>query len=237
MSEGEGEERTRCEAALEGFYAVAQAWEFELAWKLCWLEKGLAGPGWRRKGMGLHVRVERDEGTGLWTAVGDDGERRMRETADTADEATALVHEAFGLKAWRPQPPPPPGWHRFTLAHSPVDHWLKFDDPRYGAIKADPPRGCRVENRDGTFVLRCERPGPRLLDAVGELCREVRERYGLLLSDLGIEKLHEWSADGPDGWGAEIVGQLLLMAAERGPKVGYGIDDLVAFLRAAAGSG
>ncbi|MFJ3977907.1 hypothetical protein [Streptomyces sp. NPDC090021] len=40
-------ERARCEAALEGFFAVAQSWEFELAWKLCWLEKGLADAGWK----------------------------------------------------------------------------------------------------------------------------------------------------------------------------------------------
>lgn len=55
------------------------------------------------------------------------------------------------------------------------------------------------------------------------------------MSDLGIEKLWEWSQDGTDGWGAEIVGQLLLMAAERGPKLGYDVDDLVRFLRTAAG--
>ncbi|MFJ6780664.1 hypothetical protein [Streptomyces yangpuensis] len=40
-------ERARCEAALEGFFEVAQSWEFELAWKLCWLEKDLADAGWR----------------------------------------------------------------------------------------------------------------------------------------------------------------------------------------------
>ncbi|MGW2274650.1 hypothetical protein [Streptomyces yangpuensis] len=35
------------EAALEGFLAVARSWEFELAWKLCWLEKDFADAGWR----------------------------------------------------------------------------------------------------------------------------------------------------------------------------------------------
>jgi hypothetical protein len=54
---------------------------------------------------------------------------------------------------------------------------------------------------------------------------------------LGIEKLWEWSPDGTDGWGAKIVGQVLLMAAERGPRLGYGVDDLVRFLRTAAGGG
>ncbi|MEV0413914.1 hypothetical protein AB0I68_24675 [Streptomyces sp. NPDC050448] len=231
------DERARCAAALEGFFEVAQAWEFELAWNLCWLEKGLSGVGRRREGVGLAVRVERDGDSGLWTAVGDDGERRLSETAETADEATSLVHEAFGLKAWRPQPPPPPGWHRFTLIHCPAGRAPGYGDPRYDGIKAGPPAGCAAEDVGGYFALRCERPGHRLLDAVGELCGEIREGHGLLMTDLGIEKLWEWSADGTDGWGAETVGQLLLMAAERGPQLGYGPDDLVAFLRAAAGSG
>ncbi|WUC80414.1 amidase [Streptomyces sp. NBC_00536] len=117
-----------------------------------------------------------------------------------------------------------------------MDDFPGFDDPRYDPIRAAPPEGCVVEDIGGYFGLRCERPGVRLLDAVGETCREIRVRYGLLMTDLGIEKLWEWSADGTDGWGAEIVGQLLLMAAERGPKLGYSVDDLVRFLRTAAES-
>ncbi|MGW0392328.1 hypothetical protein ACWDYJ_15835 [Streptomyces sp. NPDC003042] len=182
------------------------------------------------------MRAQRDAGGGAWTATGDDGERRETRTADTADEATALVHEAFGVKAWRPQPPPPPGWQRFTLIHCPVGEYPPFDDPRYDRLKARPPQGCAVEDVGGYFALRCERPGERLLDAVAETCREIRAGHGLLMTDLGIEKLWEWSADGPDGWGAEIVGQLLLMAAERGPKLGYSVDDLVRFVRTAAGA-
>ncbi|MFJ7206828.1 amidase [Streptomyces sp. NPDC098789] len=124
---------------------------------------------------------------------------------------------------------------RFTLVHSPVDDFPGFGDARYDGVKADPPQGCVPEDVGGYFGLRCERPGGRLLDAVAETCGEIRGRYGLLMADLGIEKLWEWSADGADGWGAEIVGQLLLMAAERGAKVGYDTDDLVRFLRAATG--
>ncbi|QES58962.1 amidase [Streptomyces venezuelae] len=134
------------------------------------------------------------------------------------------------MTAWRPQPPPPPGWQRFTLIHCPVG-----EQPSYERIEARPPQGCVVDYVGGYFGLRCERPGVRLLDAVAETCREIRTEHGLLMSDLGIEKLWEWSEDGTDGWGAEIVGQLLLMAAERGPKLGYGVDDLVWFLRTAAG--
>ncbi|HET6358276.1 amidase [Streptomyces sp.] len=143
--------------------------------------------------------------------------------------------EAFGLKAYRPPPPLPPGWQRFSLFHDPVEEFPHSDDPRYDAIKAHPPEGCEVSNSDGSFGLRCVRPGATLLDAVGTLCAEIRNEHGLLMTDLGIEKLEEWSPGGTDSWGAEIVGQLLLMAAERGPKLGYSVDDLVRFLRTPRG--
>ncbi|MFF4103290.1 hypothetical protein [Streptomyces sp. NPDC001903] len=130
-----------------------------------------------------------------------------------------------------------PGVQRFTLVHWPVGESTRFEDARYDGLKKEPPQGCEVEEIGGRFGLRCERPGARLLEAVAELCGEVRAGHGLLMTDLGIERLWEWSADGTDGWGAEIVGQLLLMAAERGPRLGYGVDDLVRFLRTAAGSG
>ncbi|MEU7726712.1 hypothetical protein AB0B78_15935 [Streptomyces sp. NPDC040724] len=212
----------------------AAQFAFELGWRLRGLESVAACGGWKRTGTGLSVRVRYDEGGGQWTAVGDDGDRRERRSAGTADEARALVHEAFGQTALRP-PPPPPGGQRFTLIHCPLGEHSGFDDPRYEGLKARPPEGCAVEDVGGYFGLSCERPGARLLDAVAETCREIRAEHGLLMSDLGIEKLWEWSQDGTDGWGAEIVGQLLLMAAERGPKLGYGTDDLVRFLRTAAG--
>ncbi|NEC64397.1 amidase [Streptomyces sp. SID9727] len=125
--------------------------------------------------------------------------------------------------------------HRFTLIHCPVGRRPRPDCPEYEAIRAAPPEGCRVEEFGAYFGLACERQGATLLDAVAEVCAEIRTGHGLLMTDLGIEKLWEWSSDGTDGWGAEIVGQLLLMAAERGPKLGYGVEDLVRFLRTAAG--
>ncbi|MGW7441343.1 hypothetical protein [Streptomyces sp. NPDC054849] len=151
---------------------------------------------------------------------------------------TALAPRGvFGPTAGSPQQPPPrPGWQRFTLVHCPVEGYPGFDDPGYEGLRASPPHGCAVEDFGGCLGLRCERPGERLLDAVADLCAEIRTGHGLLMTGLGIEKLWEWSADGTDGWGAEIVGQLLLMAAERGPKLGYGVDDLVRFLREAAGT-
>jgi hypothetical protein len=185
--------------------------------------------------MGLSSRITRDEATGLWTAVGDDGSRSQTVTADTCEEAEALLCEASGLPAHRPPPPLPPGWHRFTLIHCPVGEYPRAGDPRYDGLRSAPPEGCRVEDVGEYFGLRCERPGATLLDAVADVCAEIRAEHGVLMTDLGIEKLWEWSSDGTDGWGAEIVGQLLLMAAERGPKLGYSVDDLVRFLRTAAG--
>ncbi|MFI6650794.1 hypothetical protein ACIBI8_24720 [Streptomyces sp. NPDC050529] len=185
--------------------------------------------------MGLSIRAEQNAATGLWTAVGDDGSRSHTATADTCEEAQALVHEEFGLPAHRPPPPLRPGWHRFTLIHCPVGEYPRVDDPRYDGIRSSPPEGCHVEDVGEYFGLRCERPGVTLLDAVAGVCAEVRAEHGVLMTDLGVEKLWEWSSDGADGWGATIVSQLLLMAAERGPRLGYDVDDLVRFLRTAAG--
>lgn len=105
-------ERARCEAALEGFFEVAQSWEFELAWKLCWLEKDFADAGWKGG----------------------------------------------------PPDPAPPGWQRFTLIHD------GEDDPHPDAIRPRAPHGCGVDEPDGCFTLRCERPGGRLPDGVAATC-------------------------------------------------------------------
>ncbi|WP_240627501.1 DUF572 domain-containing protein [Streptomyces scopuliridis] len=124
--------------------------------------------------------------------------------------------------------------HRFSLVHCSADSSPDFDDPRYDGLKARPPEGCTVVRFEAYFSLRCVRRGATLLDAVAPLCAEIRAEHGLLMTDLGIEGLWEWASDGTDGRGAEVVGQLLLMAAERGPLLGYSLDDLVRFLRTAA---
>ena len=125
--------------------------------------------------------------------------------------------------------------HDFVLLHCPVDELPpRFEDPRYDAIKATPPAGCEPSDFDGLFGLSCSRDAPRLLDAVREVCAEVRASHGFLLNDLGIEKLWEWSPDGPNGFGATITGQLLLMAAHRASQVGYTTEDLVTFLSTVA---
>ncbi|MFE3825808.1 amidase [Streptomyces sp. NPDC059092] len=124
--------------------------------------------------------------------------------------------------------------HRFRLIHCEAEGAPDFYAPRYGVLRSAPPQGCSVEPYGDYFCLRCERPGVTLLAAVAVLCAEIREEYGVLMTDLGIEGLWDWTADGTDGRGAAIVGQLLLMAAERGPLLGYDVDDLVEFLRTAA---
>ncbi|MFD3698557.1 amidase [Streptomyces sp. NPDC058646] len=172
----------------------------------------------------------------------------MNEAVEAAEFAFELGWKLRGLEtalaprvdrgpaAGDPQPPVPPGRQRFTLVHCPVEGYPGFDDPRYASLKADPPQGCAVEDFGGALGLRCDRPGGRLLDAVADVCAEIRTGHGLLMTGLGVDRLWEWSEDGTDGWGAEIVGQLLLMAAERGPKLGYGVGDLGRFLREAAGA-
>ncbi|MFD4892898.1 hypothetical protein ACFWNL_21285 [Kitasatospora sp. NPDC058397] len=56
--------------------------------------------------------------------------------------------------------------------------------------------------------------------------------HGVLLNDLGVEKLEEWSNDGLNGFGAETVAQHLLLAVYRADLLGYTPDALVRFIRA-----
>ncbi|MCK2245411.1 MULTISPECIES: hypothetical protein [unclassified Crossiella] len=120
---------------------------------------------------------------------------------------------------------------QFTLLHCPcVPPDPRFDDPCHDAIKASPPVGCTPVEVGGLFGLDCRREAPTLLEAVAAVCAEVTSAHGIALRDLSVEKLWEFSCDGPNGWGATIVGQLLLMAAERGALLGYSIEDLIGFL-------
>src|SRR5262249_1788686 len=112
--------------------------------------------------------------------------------------------------------------HEFNLLHYPCRYpATRFDDPRYDTIKASPPAGCVPENFDEVFGLQCRRAAPTLLDAVAEVCAEVNATHGILLNDLGLEKLWEFAPDGPNGFGATVTGQLLLMAAHRASLLGY----------------
>jgi hypothetical protein len=123
--------------------------------------------------------------------------------------------------------------HEFVLLHYTLPPSPGYDDPRYEPIKTNPPAGCAPDDFDGVFGLTCRRTGPTLLAAAAELCGQILVTHGIFMTDLGIEKLWEFAADGHDGFGATIVGQLLLMAAERGRLLGYTIDDLAGFLHTA----
>jgi hypothetical protein len=72
-----------------------------------------------------------------------------------------------------------------------------------------------------------------LLDAVSDTVAEVRRDHGLVMSGLGIEKPDEWLGDDKNGYGAEILAHLLLMAAHRAGRLGYGRGDLMRLLDAA----
>lgn len=123
--------------------------------------------------------------------------------------------------------------HEFVLLHFVYDHpEPRFDDARYDRLRSAPPAGCVAEDLGGLFGLRCERSAPTLLDAVAEVTAEVRAEHGFQLTDLGVEKVWEWSTDGPDGFGATILAHLLLMASYRAELLGYRTEDLVRFLRA-----
>ncbi|MFI9028719.1 hypothetical protein [Streptomyces sp. NPDC053560] len=181
--------------------------------------------------MGLSIRFEKDEATGEYAAAGTDGTRTVTVRADTYEgQARSRMRRSVSRPTGR-------GRQRFRLIHCPPGEQPGVDDRRYDTLKARPPEGREVRNLGGYLALCCERPGDGLLDAVAEVCAEIRAEHGLLMSGLGIEKLDEWCEDGTDGRGAEIVGQLLLMAAERGPRLGYDVQELVRFLRTAAGNG
>lgn len=125
--------------------------------------------------------------------------------------------------------------HRFVLLHYPCEHPPpRADDPRYDALRAHPPAGCVPAEVGGLFGLRCQHTAPRLLDAVAAVCAEVAAAHGILLTDLGVEKPWEWSADGLSGFGATLAAQLLLMATHRAHQLGYTTTDLVVFLTTVA---
>lgn len=123
---------------------------------------------------------------------------------------------------------PQPGAHRFRL--------LADGDDRpeaRAALAESPPAGCVADDFDGgSFGLDCQRHAPSYLEAVAAVVAETRDRHGIVLNDLGVEKLWEFSHDGRDGHGAQVLGQLLLMSAERAADLGYSRAEAVAFLDA-----
>jgi len=108
------------------------------------------------------------------------------------------------------------------------------NDANYAAymrVKTRPPLGCTFREDYGFARLECRWPGPDRLAAVGRLVREIRTAYGLVgTDDLGIERLGEW-APGDREWAECTVGQLLLMGAGRAEQLGYGLEEVLAFVR------
>lgn len=123
--------------------------------------------------------------------------------------------------------------HEFTLAHCLTDG--VYTDSVYDDIKANPPSGCEPEDMGGRFSLHCQRTDRNLLEAVAQVCDEVRRLHGIALDDLAVEKVWEFVEDGRNGYGATIVGQLLLMAIARAKLLGYDVENLVEFVRTAGG--
>ena len=108
------------------------------------------------------------------------------------------------------------------------------NDANYSAymrVKTAPPLGCTFREDYGFARLECRWPGPDRLAAVGRLVREIRTVHGLVgTDDLGIERLNEWAPDDRE-WAECTVGQLLLMGASRAERLGYGVEEVVAFVR------
>ncbi|WP_256333283.1 hypothetical protein [Streptomyces sp. cf386] len=71
-----------------------------------------------------------------------------------------------------------------------------------------------------------------LWEAVADTVSEVRRDHGVLMSGLGIEKVHEWFDATKNGYGAEIAAQLVLMGVYRAALLGYGRSDLIRLLDA-----
>lgn len=108
------------------------------------------------------------------------------------------------------------------------------NDANYSAymrVKTAPPVGCTFREDYGFARLECRWPGPDRLAAVGRLVREIRTVHGLVgTDDLGIERLGEWAPDDRE-WAECTVGQLLLMGTGRAEQLGYGVEEVVAFVR------
>ncbi|MEU6862036.1 hypothetical protein ABZ924_01965 [Streptomyces sp. NPDC046876] len=125
--------------------------------------------------------------------------------------------------------------HTFTL----VDPW-----PGYGradrslpeaftALAAAPPEGCTYDPLVwGQYPgLKCGIEAPTRFEAVARVAGTVFREHGILLYDLGVEKLYEWSADDPSDpersgeqgntWGRDIAAQLVLTGLDRMLKLGY----------------
>ncbi|WP_395758242.1 hypothetical protein OIE82_04775 [Streptomyces althioticus] len=152
------------------------------------------------------------------------------------EEVKRQLYEDAGWEYTPPPPPLPPGHHRFLLVREEDDGDCGFGDERYAGLRASPPEGCVPVDR-GCFALECRRPGRTLLDAVAGTVAEIRRAHGVVMNAVRTDgRAGEWpgvDADRAEGGdAAEGVAHLVLTAAHRSRRLGYGRKDLVRLLDA-----
>ncbi|MFE9025301.1 hypothetical protein ACFYOA_03370 [Streptomyces iakyrus] len=176
--------------------------------------------------MGLHFHRNPDG-----TTTGRNEANGFTVTLAEEEEVKRQLYEDAGWEYTPPPPPVPPGFHRFSLVHDEF-RACGFEDERYAGLRARPPEGCVPADR-GCLALECRRPGKTLLDAVAGTVAEVRTEHGLVMNSLGVDKPEEWyDADTKNGYAAHIVAHLVLMAADRARRLGYGRKEVVRLLDA-----
>ncbi|MEU5465427.1 hypothetical protein ACH41C_22865 [Streptomyces althioticus] len=152
------------------------------------------------------------------------------------EEVKRQLYEDAGWEYTPPPPPLPPGHHRFLLVHEEDEEdeeGCGFGEERYAGLRAGPPEGCVPVDR-GCFALECQRPGRTLLDAVAGTVAEIRRVYGVVMNAVRPDGgPGEWpDTDAARGGAAETVAHLVLTAAHRSRRLGYGRKELVRLLDA-----
>ncbi|MGA5795207.1 hypothetical protein ACPC27_09745 [Streptomyces cellulosae] len=149
------------------------------------------------------------------------------------EEVKRQLYEDAGWEYTPPPPSVPPGHHRFLLVHEEDDEDCGFGDERYAGLRERPPEGCVPVDR-GCFALECERPGKTLLDAVAGTVAEIRRDHGVVMNGLRADgRAGEWTDSGcGDGDAAAALTHLVLTAAHRSRRLGYGRKELVRLLDA-----